>query len=258
MGKQRGKRSRRGGGGSTKVTAFSTTCNINVCRFSGSFLMNPTLVSGANTLGINPNTLGGLFSPVLTNLCNIFTEYRFTKLRFRIWPQATNNVALAYTPEILTPFPTSLAQALQSPYSILIANSSASMVPLDFNLNRSVLMSAAAKWWKVVPTAAADDWDENQGSLFFTAGTATPTLIVECYYSIELTGLVNASTQGFASTPVPRRSLISSDYRAIDLVVPGKPFVVGKTVDEEWARVKKLAEEQDAPARREASRLLAL
>lgn len=238
---------------STQVSAFETRCRAQVTPISGSLYINATTVSGANVYGLNPTVLGTLFSPSLLALANCFTEYRFTKIMFRCFPSGSNAYALAYTPEVQS-VPITLTNALQSPYSILVPGPASSMVPLDLTLTRSVLFSGAAKWYKCVQSATADDWDELQGQVDIVA-TSGAALQIEMYYDIELTGLANTPTN---LDEVVRRSLVTDDIRAIDLVVPGRPFVKGKSLDAEWIRVKAIGEREDLPAKREIARLMAL
>jgi len=115
-------------------------------------------------------------------------------------------------------------------------------------------MSSAAKWWKCVPTAAADDWDENQGILNLLGVTGASPL-VECYYTVQFTA-ISGTTVGLET---PRRSLVTNtSIPWIDLIVPGKPYAAGKDPEKEFARAKAQSEAFNSDEKRERSRLLAL
>lgn len=239
----------------TSVSAFNTRASVNICRYSGSLFMAPTLAAGANVFPLNPQSLGTTFSAsALSSISSNFNEYRFKKLEFRLWPQASNNVVLAYHPEFMATPPTTIAQASQSPYSIISASASLSQVPVSLILETSVLMSGASKWWKVIQNASADDWDEVQGIINLVSAAATPTLTIELYYEIELTGLANTGAA------FSRRSLVDGKSRCIDLFVPDSktPFPPILSIDKEWIRMKDLAEEEERPAKKEIARLFAL
>jgi len=250
--KQNRQKGRKSGQNSTSVSAFHTRCRANILKYSGSFYMNPALISGANVFGLNPSTLGTSFSPSLLNIASCFMEFRFTRLDFRCFPAlgANGDYSISYNPEVQT-VPITITNALQSPYSLLVPKTATSMVPTELSLSRSVLMSGAAKWWKTVPSGSADDWDELQGQIDII-GLAAGSIQIEVYYTLELTGLSNSSTN---LAPVLRRSLVKADQRAIDLFVPGKPFVLGKTIDEELLRVKTIGDSIDGPIRRDLAKL---
>jgi len=256
-GKNQKRGGRRSGQNTTSVSAFSTRCRVNICRYSGSVLLTPTLVAGANVLGLNPTTLATL-SPVLNNIATNFVEFRFTNLELRCMAPTGGSVSyvINYSPEVLSTPASTETLATQSPYSVLVPTATVMTCPISLKLNKSVLMSGATKWWKVAPTAAADSWDEIQGQINIVPAAAGGVPQIELYYTIELTGLAY-NNANFSSVPT-RRSLVSEKIRGIDLILPGHPFVIGKNVDDEWIRVKKMASEDDAPEKRERARLLAL
>jgi len=207
--------------------------------------------------GLNPFSLATV-SPVLSNISTNFVEYRFTSMKLRCFGPLGGAIACAinYSPEVLATPASTQTLALQSPYSVLMPSVTASQVPIELALNKSVLMSGAAKWWKCNPTAGADDWDEIQGQINIVPSAAGGNISIEIYYTIELTGL---AYNGASLDKTPkRRSLVSKETRGIDMVLPGHPFVIGKSLDDEWLRVKQMATTDDAPELRERARLLSL
>jgi len=240
-----------------RVGTFITKCSVATTRYSGSLLIASTLVAGANVLQVNPEVFGTLFSSfALQSFSSLFTEYRFTKIALRIWPQV-GNVSVSYNPEVVATPATTIANAIQSPYSILSAGASLSSVPQTLVLNRSVLMSGAPKWWKCKQTADADNWDEIQGSINLVAATGTPSMTVEMYFNIEFTSV--SGGQAGNSEPFSRRNMVRDPSQAvINLVVLGKPYPKDVSLDEEWVRVKQIHEKSEEKSKRELARLMAL
>lgn len=120
-----------------------------------------TLAVGNATIPISPASF-----PRLLAMADVFNLYRFTKLKFSIYP--AGNTAVGYSNgEFDTP-PTTVAQIMEIAYAGL--NTATQSVPTHVNVPRSELLGdSTLKWYKTIAGTPAVGF-EVQGNLFVLAG----------------------------------------------------------------------------------------
>lgn len=213
--------------------------NAGRITFTGSTLLQPVLAVGSNVIPLSPSVT---FGQELFTLASIFDEFRFTMVEFVYHQSASGSPAsvLAYSPEVQQVIPTTLLAGEQIPNSILIPAATIETVPHALLVTKGTLIgSAAAKWWKCIPSAAADDWDEIQGTInIITGAINTPT--IEMRFVVQFCSIHSPNPNQLAT----RRAIASrwAKLPVIDMYLPDSafPFPDGLKVDEEMRRVSKL------------------
>lgn len=270
--KKRGKRSRRGGGGGARATAFSVSPrNSGHIVFSGQCLLTPTLVSGANVIPLNP-VFGAALGSILAALGAIYLEFRFKSLKMICHP-ATGTAArysLSFSPGYDFAPNTTIAFNSQEPCSVIVGASTVQQTAIILNVPSKILLGeVAGKWFKCTNDASADDFDCYQGTINIV-GTMDTVPTVELLYTIEFTS-IDPSVETFAlkdgkmrsglSIPA-RRSIVARfpNIPIMDMYLPDNPcpYVEGRLVDDDFVRVMRLFKSANKTSPESEAKRLAL
>jgi hypothetical protein len=173
--------------------------------------------SGLATLQVSPNST---MSPTLTAIAQVYDEYRFTKLRYRLHPNgpfATNPTfkTLAFYPGIVDVPPSS--PSLNAESTLCVVHSGGQTTPSKWmNVPRKIL-AGMHSWYKSVP-GTPDIAEEVQGYMFFAGLVASASWIWEVEGVCDFCSPINAS-----STPEARKIAVAARYRDRLLTVLSAP-----------------------------------
>lgn len=176
--------------------------------FSGTFFSSTFAAAAAYSGKLSPNNTA-LFGNRINAMSVLFNLYRFTDLKFS-WCSGAGNgqadVALGLVTGVVTTDATTIAQISELEY--MNVSRASQTVLTHLNVPKSFLLGCSpAKWWKTVPDAGQDDWDEFQGEVF-GAASASVTMGVLVSYVIEFTAFA-----ADANTPLMRPMALKNDVR---------------------------------------------
>jgi hypothetical protein len=170
-------------------------------RFSAKFYAVALSAATSSAAFISPQS-SSIFGTRIAEMAELFNLYRFVDIKVS-WCSGgggtTNgeDMAVGIMPGLITASPTTVA-AISSLECVNVSWATQNTVT-HLHADRAYLLgSAPNKWWKTVPDAGQEDWEENQGEIFFAASAST-TRQVMVESVIEFTSFV-ASTL----TPMPR------------------------------------------------------
>jgi hypothetical protein len=138
-----------------------------------------------------------IISPALTSrlaaIADDYEEYRFTELRFRLIPGASNTPAACFLPGITDTPPTTTATIMQCIESVMLG--STSTTPTQWCVVPRALLAGMHTWYKTIPGTPADA-EELQGGIFLFASAAT---------NLEIRGVCEfAAAAAAGNTPLDR------------------------------------------------------
>lgn len=176
--------------------------------FRGSFYSNVFASASTYSGKLSPNNTA-LFGNRINAMAALFNLYRFTDLKFS-WCTGTGSgqadAALGLVTGVITTDPSTIAQISELEY--MNVSRASQTVLTHLNVPKSFLLGCSpAKWWKTVPDAGQDDWDEFQGEVFGAASASIiASVLVE--YVIEFTAFA-----ADANTPLMRSMALQSGVR---------------------------------------------
>jgi hypothetical protein len=170
---------------------------------AGKKIILTSLVAGVSSFNLAPSV-----ATRLLNISDNFEFYRFIRLRFRQYPNASStgtNPAtqlVAYLPEETTIAFTFAGLQEQSYSTMIVTNgaqvgASSSTVPTNWiEVPRSVLLGTAVKWYKTSGATTEDDFVIQGKFLIASAGSTDASICtLEIEYICEFAGAEPASLQ---------------------------------------------------------------
>jgi hypothetical protein len=229
-----------------------STGNVGEVVYSGSRLYNPSATAGSNLITLNP---GSFDSTNLNNLADTFGNYRFERLRIRLYPP-TGNVSAAeqvvqYYNNVSDVPATQISGAMYLPNTVFV--SSTMTVPQTMKIPRKFLLGEnTLNFWRTHASSASpttsDAWDNVQGAINLIVNTAC-TAYVRVWYTVRfanaLTAAMTPEDQLLRRSRTCRRSCVRPEwekYPILDMYLPGEfvPYPPGRDLEMDWRRVSKL------------------
>jgi hypothetical protein len=153
-----------------------------------------TTASTVATLPLQPTT----WSERLTAIADAFQLYRLNKLKFRLYPSAsqTGTAALGFYAGGSYLQPTAVGDICEQQYHSRMPPYLGMTQPADWqNLDKASLRGALP-WYKTVDSSGVDDWEEDIGSLVVVSSVATDTVVVEIMGEYEFKEPMDPTSTG--------------------------------------------------------------
>ncbi len=160
----------------------------------GKALLSLTTSAGSSVIGAQLSVAGSLISSRLKALGDVYKEFRFTRIVFKIHPVVNSAgtpvpYTLSYYKNIPLTAPTTMADGYQATSSRLVAGTDT--VPQLMTLDSSVLLNNIRPWYDCDTATSSDANDYSQGILYLTTpaiATTTISPLIEMAYVVQFRG----------------------------------------------------------------------
>jgi hypothetical protein len=157
----------------------------SVIKVTGNFLLNVSDLSTPFAVSISPNSFGSR----LYAISDSYTEFRFTRLKFRFFTGASggSNIVAGFVQNSLNVSPTTIYEAAELERSAM--SFIGQTTPTDLIIGKKELLSQQVNWYRTRTSGSVDGLFESQGGVYFVSdAVSTYTVNIWGSYECELRG----------------------------------------------------------------------